>query len=117
MPYPVTIDNWVLIQGESVSRLYSFTNSNGTPFDLTGYTAQCQFRRSASDIAVLWTPELTIIEPATLGQILLSMLDEETFLLDGTFVYDIKIFNSSGTQALRIVSGSVSVSPAVTRDN
>jgi len=108
------IANLYIDQGSTFSTTVFVKNDDETPFDLTLYTAAGQIRKSySSSTAVDFT--LEIANPASLGQINLSLTPTQTSTLEeGRYVYDIEV-TSSGDVITRVVEGLVTVSPQVTR--
>ena len=108
------IANLYIDQGSTFSTTVFVKNDDETPFDLTLYTAAGQIRKSySSSTKVDFT--LEIANPATLGQINLSLTPTQTSTLEeGRYVYDIEV-TSSGDVITRVVEGLVTVSPQVTR--
>lgn len=114
MPHPVQTDDWILIQGEHVSRVYTFETSLGSPYDLSGKVLRCHFRRYPEGIEILLDASIVASNP-TEGEATLEILPPVSALLSGTLVYDILACDPDGTGAVRLVQGTVPVSPAVTR--
>jgi hypothetical protein len=87
------------------------TNSDGTVFDLTGYTAKMQFRQypqSTSTLALELTPTVN----STLGTVTVNATATQTAsLLLPSYFYGIELTN--GTTVLRLADGEVTVSPEV----
>jgi hypothetical protein len=87
------------------------TNSDGTVFDLTGYTAKMQFRqypKSTSTLALELTPTVN----STLGTVTVNATATQTAsLLLPSYFYGIELTN--GTTVLRLADGEVTVSPEV----
>ena len=108
------IANLYIDQGSTFSTTVFVKNDDETPFDLTLYTAAGQIRKSySSSTKVDFT--LEIANPATLGQINLSLTPTQTSTLEeGRYVYDIEV-TSTGDVITRVVEGLVTVSPQVTR--
>jgi len=115
MPYPVTTDNWTLVWGEPVSRVYLVVNSDGTAVNLSGYSVRCQFREFVDSHSVLFSPSVVVSSPATIGQVTMTMTPAQTRSLKvASFHYDIVVDNGSGN-VLRIAKGKVTVDLGVTR--
>lgn len=108
------IANLYIDQGSTFSTTVFVKNDDETPFDLTLYTAAGQIRKSySSSTKVDFT--LEIANPATLGQINLSLTPTQTSTLEeGRYVYDIEVTSTTST-VTRVVEGLVTVSPQVTR--
>lgn len=87
-------------------------------FDLTGWEPRMQLRPSARSLDVLLdcrpaNGRLTVTDAAS-GQILLNIPNTDTARLDfESAVYDMVI--ASTTETRRLLAGTVTVSPAVTR--
>lgn len=109
--FDVTIE-----QGATWTRTLTITD-DGTPRNLTGYTARMQIRRAAADASVLL--ELTTVNgritiTALTGTLILSLSATETAALSWTRgVYDLEIVAGSAVE--RLLEGAVTVSPEVTR--
>jgi len=105
-------------QGSNLSLEIALKNSNGTPLNLTGYTARMQLRASytAPDIIVELTTEngRLVITPLTgVVTLLLSALTTAAFVAKN-YVYDLETVSSTGF-VTRVLQGEAIVSPEVTR--
>lgn len=116
--------NTDLDQGATFSRTFEVTNSDGTAFDLTGYTFQAQLRKKPLDTG---TPVATFTcalgSPTNLVSITLTNLITDAIPVaanakDPTatarFYYDLEI-TSPGGVVTRLVEGYIDVSPQVTK--
>lgn len=110
--------NLTLEQGSTYdSPQLTWKDGNGTPYDLTGWTARMHVRSKISDATTLL--ELTtengrIILGGVLGTINLHLTALET--ADITWsegVYDLELVN--GTYVKRFMGGKITVSKEVTR--
>lgn len=103
-----------IFQGSYFQRIITYTVDN-LPFNLTGYTARGQIRASPNS-AVLLSFTCTIPNP-TDGKInieILATASAGVTLPSG--VYDIEIVPATGeAYATRILMGSVTISPEVTK--
>ena len=88
---------------------------NGLPFNLTGYSARGQIRKSYSSLtAIDFTTSIT--DPLS-GKVYISLLPAATKKLSaGRYVFDVEIYNISG-DVTRIAEGQVTANPAVTRSS
>jgi hypothetical protein len=112
-------------QGAVLSLPLTLKNTNGTAFDLTGYTGRGQirkFHRSTSIIASFTVTIPTTGELITSGKLTVSLTAIETAAISAgeeitdeksKYVYDLEII--SGATVKRILEGFVFVSPEVTR--
>jgi hypothetical protein len=100
-------------QGSSYSSTISVKNVNATSFNLTGYSARGQIRKSYSSVnAVAFTTSITI---PTSGNVVISLTAVQTRAMKpGRYVYDVEVYNAAG-HVLRIAEGQVEISPASTR--
>jgi len=109
--YNITMD-----QGAQWTLTVVYDNNNGTPFDLTGYTARMQVRpKFGADNAVLTlsSPSSGIVITPLTGTLNLTATTAQTGDIDGGFyVYDLEI--SSGGVVTRLMQGSVTVRDQVT---
>ena len=108
-----------IYQGATFRKRLAWLNPDRTPIDLTGCTARMQVREDyESPLPLL---ELTTenggitIDPVNTGVLHLYISDVGTAAcLWGGGVYDVEIVHPGG-DVTRLVQGSVSVSPEVTR--
>lgn len=91
---------------------FEYTNEDETVFDLTGYGAIMQFRETPASTLAL---ELEADIDVELGRLVFvaSATDTSTLLLP-TYAYAVEL--SNGSEVIRLVQGSVHVSPEVVRD-
>jgi hypothetical protein len=100
--------NLFIKQGETFLETVNVTNFDGTPFDLTGYTAIAQMR---PDYSALYFQDLHPIIAAdpTTGVLTLNLVYLETAALkDGRWVYSVVVQNASGNTIV-CVSGIITV--------
>lgn len=86
--------------------------SSDTPYNLTGYTVAAQMRKNySSSTATTFTSSHNGVD----GQISISLSKNQTMVLEpGRYLYDIEITSSGGT-VTRVVEGTVTVTPGMTR--
>jgi hypothetical protein len=88
---------------------------DGSPIDLSNYTFASQIRKShyAESIAAQFNTEIV---NGPLGAFNIYLTDIQSAALDAsfTYVYDVEI-TSSGGSVTRVIEGTVSVNPEVTR--
>jgi hypothetical protein len=107
------IANLYVEAGATFSRTITYTNEDGTLFDLTGYTAELQVRETVSSATAILTKVPTIdVEDATLS-FTFSAAETSTLTAD-KYVYALELTKSDGTVA-RLVEGDLTVSPEVVR--
>jgi hypothetical protein len=110
--YNATID-----QGATWSVTVTYTDSNGTPINLTGYTAAMQVRQqysSADADLTLTSPSGGIVITPLTGVIVITMTATQTAALEeGYYVYDVEL--TSGSYKDRLIQGQLTVAPEVTR--
>lgn len=112
-----TIRNILIDQGSTFSISIQLTDSDKNPFDLTGYDARSQMRKSYGSITKVEFTTSTGIDP-TLGEITISLTDTQTSTLRaGRYVYDVEILTEvqSGLSVTRVLEGIITVTPEVTR--
>jgi hypothetical protein len=109
--------NFVIVQGEDFDKTLTY-KVNGQPVDLTGFTARLQCRETPDapvKLLELTTENDGIVlgGPAGTIQLLCPAEDNQAFTWrDG--VYDLEL--ESGSLQKRLLEGSMSVSPEVTRE-
>lgn len=116
-------------QGSTFSRLLEIeqpdleadpTGQTYEPFDLSGFTARMQVRRtieSSTKLVELTTENNGLeINPTgeTTNHIKIYMSDEVTASITSSGVYDLEIINGDG-EVSRIMQGAFTLSPEVTR--
>ena len=110
--YDITCD-----QGATFSRVITWKNSNGTPIDLTNYTARLQVRSnypSSTVLLDLTTENGGITLGGVLGTITLAATATATAAIAADqYVYDLELI--TGSNVTRVVEGSFTVTPEVTR--
>lgn len=111
--------NLTIDQGSTFRKSFTYkTGTPATPINLTGCSAKCQFRSSASSETVIL--ELTnlnggIILGGVNGTIELYVTDEQSSVLaPSMMVYDVLITFATG-DVYRLIEGSASVRAGVTR--
>ena len=104
--------NLVIDQGANFTVTINYSDDNGVPNNLSGYTARAQMRKSYySANSINFTSTFT---DAANGEIMLTMTPAVTANIKaGRYVYDLTV--SSNINVLRIVEGIVTVLPGVTR--
>lgn len=105
-------------QGSNLSLEIALKNSDGTPLNLTGYTARMQLRSSytSSEVVVELTTEngRLVITPLTGVVKLLLNAVTTAALIAKNYVYDLETVSSTGF-VTRVLQGEAIVSPEVTR--
>lgn len=109
--------NFTADQGATFERHIEVKNSDGTIFDLTGYSARMQIRRDLASTEVLL--ELTndngriVIDPAAGSLDLYISASDSSASLTRDGVYDLEIFNDP--YVYRLIRGEFRVNLEVTR--
>ena len=105
--------NFVLDQGATFTRQLT-VKENGSAMNLTGYSVASKMRSTHDTSTVAGTFTCTISN-ASGGIITISMTSSTTAAIEeGMYVYDLEITSSGGT-VTRLMEGSVTVNPEVTR--
>ena len=106
--------NFTLEQGSTFSRQIT-VQENSSALNLTGYTARMQMRSTHDSSSIALTFTAAIANPATNGKINLGATATATAAVEeGIYVYDLEI-ESSGGVVTRLMEGTVTVTPEVTR--
>jgi hypothetical protein len=110
--------NVVIDQGADWFLNVNYDNPDGTPVNLTGYTAALQLRSLPTDptsVLSLTTGAGITITGAT-GLIAIRATATQTRAIDeGIYYYDLEITAPSTAVVTRIIQGQADVSPEVTR--
>lgn len=93
------------------------TECNAPALDLTGHTVRAEIRKDWNcPLQMAFTAE--IVEPATDGNIRLTLTGDETFQLPPCpMVYDVFITETSTAKKTRVLFGTLNVTAAITRTN
>ena len=109
--------NVVIDQGADWFLNVTYDNPDGTPVNLTGYTAALQLRSLPTDpvsVLSLSTGSGITITGAT-GLVAIRATATQTRAIDeGIYYYDLEITSGSGV-VTRLIQGQADVSPEVTR--
>lgn len=108
--YDVTVD-----AGATFSTVFTYKDANGVPIDLTGYTAQAMLRDDPySQAAAALTLTPTIDGPNGTVTLAMTAAETSTLTLD-RYVYAIELTASGGEPVIRLVEGTMTMSPEVVR--
>lgn len=123
---PATVDltgTNAILQGTDWVRDFAITNG-GSPVNLTDYTeagsdARCNFRLTKATTAIVLTPAITIVAPATGGIIRMTItpaLTESlgTSTISGVYDVELKSNTVAGGKVERILQGNFTIDPEVT---
>jgi hypothetical protein len=111
---PAAYTNLYLEKGATFNTTITLDDVYGSTYDLTGYTANSQIRKSYYSSNATATFITTI--SAANGTISLSLTSASTSnIAPGRYVYDTTITKTSSGEVTRILEGIVDVSPSVTR--
>lgn len=104
----ITID-----QGTDFEAVIDVSDVNGQPYNLTGYVAASQMRKNYATSSAAATFSAT--HNGVVGQITLTLAKSITTDLEpGRYMYDVEI-TSPGGATTRVVEGTVTVTPGITR--
>lgn len=110
---PAAYANLYLEQGTTFNATISVDDVYGSDYDLTGYSASSQIRKSyySSNATATFNTAIN----ANTGSITLSLTAATTAnIAPGRYVYD-TLITSQNQEVTRILEGIVDVSPRVTR--
>jgi hypothetical protein len=102
-------------QGTTFNSQITLDDSNGTPYDLTGFTIKSQARRSyySANASINFT---VTIPDAHNGIVTLSAPATDTAnVASGKYVYDVIITETASGLVTRVLEGQIFVSPCATR--
>ena len=94
------------------------TDTDGTAFDLTGYTAAAKMAKGYASTQTRVTLTTTINGDPTTGIITISLTADQTKTLEAParYVYELEITKTSDSTVTRVIEGIITVSPDVTTD-
>jgi len=107
--------NLYIDQGATFSTNVQYIDIYKTPISLSGYTANCQIRKSYSS-ANAYANLNTVIYDATNGNITISLNSTSSAnLAAGRYLYDITATNPNTSSVVRVLEGIITVNPGITR--
>jgi hypothetical protein len=109
--------NLTIDQGASFSKELTVENSDGTAFDLTGYSAEAKMASGYASTRTRINLTTTINADPTTGKITLTLNADQTSSLDAParYVYDVEILKTADSTITRVYEGVITVSPSVTK--
>jgi LEA14-like dessication related protein len=114
---PAATYNTTIDQGADWYLNFNYQNPNGTPVNITGYTAALQLRTSplAKTTALSLTTGSGITITGSTGLIAVHATATQTgAITNGMYVYDLEITSGQGV-ITRLIQGTINVSAQVTR--
>lgn len=109
----VYVNNITLNTGEYFSRDFYLDNIDGTPLDLTGYTAASQMRKHPESVKQTADFNVGFIDRAN-GRIRVSLATTTTRLVKpGRYVWDVMFTDSSNKKSI-VIEGNVLATPDIT---
>lgn len=107
--------NMTMDQGSTFEKTLRFyTDEQGTPKDLTGFTFRGQLRQLYDDTEPQGAFEFTVVDPAQ-GVVNMLLTAEETAGLEaGKLKYDVEMVRPNNT-VRRLFEGVITVTPEVTK--
>lgn len=104
--------NITIEQGTDFENVYTVTNPDGTPLDLTGYTASAKIIKFPNSSTTSSSFNVGIITSA--GQVIVSMAHTVSGALKpGRYYYDVIITAGGSSKKTKIIDGMVLVTPSV----
>ena len=105
--------NFILEQGATFNRILTLKENNAV-MNLTGYSVASKMRSTHDSSTVVGTFTCTISDAAN-GKITMAMTNSTSAAIEeGIYVYDLEITSGAGT-VTRLLQGTVTVNPEVTR--
>ena len=110
--------NLQIDKGATFSSDVTVTDTDGTAFDLTGYTAAAKMAKGYASTQTRVIITASINNDPTTGIITLSLTADQTKALDAParYVYDVEITKTSDSTITRVIEGLITVNPDVTTD-
>ena len=112
---PAGYQDQYIEQGTSFNSQITLDDSNGSPYNLTGFTIKSQARRSyySANAAINFTIQ---VPDANNGIVTLSAAAPITAnVAPGKYVYDVMLTETTSGLVTRVLEGQIFVSPCATR--
>ena len=108
--------NLQIDQGATFSTDVTVSDTDGTAFNLTGYTAAAKMALGYSSTRTRTSLTTAIASDPTTGVITLSLTADQTDSLEAParYVYDVEITKTSDSTVTRVIDGIITVNPSVT---
>src|SRR5262245_53496620 len=106
--------NLQVYQGDDYVATVTVTNPDGTPADLSGFTAKSQIRRQVADLDPVVVVEITTTIESP--YIYLALNHVETTQMNGTYVWDLQLTEIATGVITTICAGTVPIQQEVTRE-
>ena len=105
--------NLIVDQGATFDVTLNLENDDGTAFDLSNYAGDAQLRKYYTSAS---NTDFTVTLGGANGTIRLQLSAALTAnLADGKYVYDVNIQHTTSNAVIRVLEGTVTVTPQVTR--
>jgi hypothetical protein len=101
-----------ITQGATFSNTFLYKNEDGTPIDLTGYTAKGQIRAKEDPEATLYA-DFTCAVDGPGGSLTISLTADETSAIPASGFYD--VFLVQGASRFLFLQGAVRLDKRVTQ--
>lgn len=102
--------NITIEKGTYFENTFTINNSDGTPLNLTGYSAVAKIKKYPSSPT---SHSFSVSITAATGKIQVSMADTTTAILtEGRNYYDVIITSGGGTKS-RVIEGMALVTPSI----
>lgn len=112
---PVGYSELFLEKGATFNTTITLDDVNGNPFNLTGYTANSQIRKSYYSANAVATFSTAFSATPTDGNLTLSLTYQQTAnIAPGRYVYDVYLTDSSITNRVRVLEGIINITPSAT---
>jgi hypothetical protein len=110
----IRTDRLTVLQGATWETRWPILDTDGQPYDLTGWTVQSQVRASATDVTVLFDFAATGNATTLDNNVVLTIPADVSSAWTWTEgVFDIELHNADAV--VRITQGTIEVNPEVTR--
>ena len=115
MAFPGTY-NFNLYRGDQYDFVINPKNPNGTPFDLTGYTALFAVATERGNPAAFVGSASASVDSSGIDKVTCKIPSLFSSQLSGTsYVYDIEVLNSSSSTVYTLLTGNITVTQDVSR--
>ena len=109
----IPVVNITIEQGTDIENSYSVSNPDGSPLDLTGYSATAKLIKFPGSTTTSSITSFNVGIVSSTGQVVTSIANTITSRLDpGRYYYDVIVTSGADNKKTKIITGMALVRPS-----